>query len=247
MGDFIDAALGFPAVVFSVLLIVVVVYWVLVLAGALDLGDADADGGLDGILDRLDLGGTPASVVLSVVVAIGWFASLVGTVALDAAGVSTGARVTLAILVLLLALVIGGLVARLASRSAAPALPDRARGVAHGTSSAGSASSAPAASTPTSARPRCTPPDGSSAIVQVRQTGSDTFAAGMRALHLRLRLRRRVLLGRAGRPVGSTEGPLMDVITTGFVVLVVVLVLVVLGVPCCWSAGCSARSSRARR
>ena len=117
MGDFIDAALGFPAVVFSVLLVVVVVYWVLVLAGAVDVGDADADGGLDGILDRLDLGGTPATVVLSVVVAIGWFASLVGTVALDAAGVSTGARVALAILVLLLALVIGGLVARLASRS----------------------------------------------------------------------------------------------------------------------------------
>ena len=117
MGDFIDAALGFPAVVFSVLLVVVVVYWVLVLAGAVDVGDSDADGGLDGILDRLDLGGTPATVVLSVVVAIGWFASLVGTVALDAAGVSTGARVALAILVLLLALVIGGLVARLASRS----------------------------------------------------------------------------------------------------------------------------------
>src|SRR5262249_20276392 len=48
--------------------------------------------------------------------------------------------------------------------------------------------------------------------------------------HLRIRLRRRVLLGRAGRPLESTEGPLMDVISLGFLVLVVVLVVVVLGV-----------------
>ena len=180
MDDFIDAALGFPAVVFSVLLVVVVVYWVLVLAGAVDLGDADADGAVDGILDRLDLGGTPATVVLSVVVAVGWFAGLVGTVALDAAGVSTGARIALAILVLLLALVIGGLVARLASRSLRrlfPTAPEASR-----TGFIGRECVIRTGRVDTDfGQAEVHAADGSSAVVQVRQTGSDTFAAGMRA------------------------------------------------------------------
>jgi multicomponent Na+:H+ antiporter subunit G len=35
MGEFVDAALGFPAVLFTFLLVVVVGYWILVLLGAL--------------------------------------------------------------------------------------------------------------------------------------------------------------------------------------------------------------------
>jgi hypothetical protein len=52
--EFLTAILAFPTVVFTILLGVVVVYWLFVLLGALDidlLGDADLDGGHDLHLD----------------------------------------------------------------------------------------------------------------------------------------------------------------------------------------------------
>ncbi|MEV0714161.1 hypothetical protein [Asanoa sp. NPDC050611] len=171
MGDFIDTALGFPAVVFTVLLAVVVCYWILVLVGGFD---ADADGWLDGALDRLGLGGTPATIVLSIVVAVAWFASLVGSVLF-------GAHPLLEILVLLASLAVGWLVAnqlRRPLRRFFPTAPEASRhdfvgrecvirtgrvGIDFGQAEVHAA-------------------DGSSAIVQVRQTGPDTFAAGTRAV-----------------------------------------------------------------
>ncbi|HBL31463.1 MAG TPA: hypothetical protein DD490_31955, partial [Acidobacteria bacterium] len=48
MSEFLNAILAFPTVIYTILLGVVVGYWLFVLLGALDinlLGDADLDGG----------------------------------------------------------------------------------------------------------------------------------------------------------------------------------------------------------
>ena len=44
-------ALSFPGVVYTVLLGVVLVYWLFVVFGAISLGDGSADGALDGDRD----------------------------------------------------------------------------------------------------------------------------------------------------------------------------------------------------
>ncbi|HEX5945155.1 MAG TPA: hypothetical protein VFY82_02715 [Acidimicrobiales bacterium] len=55
MGGFFDAALGFPAVVFTVLLAPVLAYWLAVVLGALDI-DLFGDLGVDGV-DGVDVDG----------------------------------------------------------------------------------------------------------------------------------------------------------------------------------------------
>lgn len=61
MSDFIEAALSFPTVVFSVLLGVTVVYWVFtLLTGGLQVGTGGGGGG-GGVLDALDGSGGPGS------------------------------------------------------------------------------------------------------------------------------------------------------------------------------------------
>lgn len=78
MDEFLSAALGFPAVIFGAALIVVVCFWLLVLAGAAghDSFDADLETGAAG------LGGVPVSVSVSLLVLLSWFGSLAGTVLL---------------------------------------------------------------------------------------------------------------------------------------------------------------------
>jgi hypothetical protein len=84
MGEFVRAALGFPAVLFSFSLIVVVAYWALVLLGGAGLDILDGDeagetGHAAGPLAGLGLGGVPASVAVSLLIALAWFGSLAGT------------------------------------------------------------------------------------------------------------------------------------------------------------------------
>lgn len=95
MRDFFEAALSFPTVLFSLLLVVLVVYWLSVLAGALDVDVLDADVELDvavdgdgaeglvGVLDSLGLTGVPVTVSVTMLVTVGWFVSLCGTALLD--------------------------------------------------------------------------------------------------------------------------------------------------------------------
>jgi len=101
MSGFVTAALAFPAVLFSFLLIVVIGYWVLALVGVLDVEDGDIG----------FFGGVPLPISLSLLVAFSWFLSLVGTVLID--GVGTPLRVGLGVGVLLAALVLGALGTRL--------------------------------------------------------------------------------------------------------------------------------------
>lgn len=86
MDKLLDASFSFPAVIFSVAMGVVIVYWLIVLIGVLDIdlfdadAEVDADGGLAGLLSGIGLGGVPATVALSLLIAFAWFTSLVGTV-----------------------------------------------------------------------------------------------------------------------------------------------------------------------
>lgn len=107
MAEFIDAAFGFPTALFTFSLMVVAGYWALVLAGGLDLdllgagADADAgagagagdegsaDGPVSGWLAFLGLGGVPATVVLSLLIALAWFVSLAGSALTSGGGART--------------------------------------------------------------------------------------------------------------------------------------------------------------
>ncbi len=174
MGEFVDAALSFPAAIFSVLLAVVVLYWLLVLIGTLDVEIGDLHLG-----DGIGLGGVPITVSVSVLAAVSWFLTLAGTVSI--AGLATTPRTLVGIVVLVLATVIGLLVARLV------AVPLRRLYVTGGQAfrsdflgrecviRTGTVSG-------DFGQAEVTADDGSSAIIQVRQTGEHELANGHRAL-----------------------------------------------------------------
>ncbi|GAB3737930.1 hypothetical protein GCM10027598_65760 [Amycolatopsis oliviviridis] len=177
MGGFVTAALGFPAVLFSFLLIVVIGYWLLALFGAVDSDGLDVPG--DGLL--AGFGGVPLSLSLSLLIAFTWFASLAGTVLLDDLELSTPSRIGLGVGVLAVALVLGTLGTRVIvvplRRVFGPAKePSRrdfvGRAAVIRTSSVthdfGQAEVAAA--------------DGSTAIVDVRQAGRGNLTAGSRVV-----------------------------------------------------------------
>jgi hypothetical protein len=98
---FIDAALAFPTVLFSVLLLVAIGYWVVVLFSRFDVdpvggpgigavGDAAAEGGVAAALGAVGLGGVPVTVVVTALIGLAWFLSLAGDAV---AGTATPARV----------------------------------------------------------------------------------------------------------------------------------------------------------
>ena len=177
MAEFFQATLAFPAVLFTFLLIVCVGYWLLTLLGAVDI-DSDA-GDAGDLLGSLGFGGVPLTIALTLTIVVGWFLSLVGTVLIE--GFGTGARIALGVLVLLVALVLALLVTRL--------LVTPLRSVFH---------SGPTASRADFVGRTCVirtgtvttdfgqaevhAEDGSSAVVQVRQTGTDELRAGRPAL-----------------------------------------------------------------
>ena len=84
MADFLNIVSGFPTVIFTVLLGVIFLYWLLAILGAVDIDildldvdvDVDVDaanvGGLTGLLSTLGLSGPPVTVILSVLIAVAW-------------------------------------------------------------------------------------------------------------------------------------------------------------------------------
>lgn len=90
MSELLSAMLAFPTVIFTVLLGVVVTYWIFVILGALDIdmlefdvdtdvdadvdvdGDGDYDSGLAGVWNALGLGGVPVTLSLSLLVLAAW-------------------------------------------------------------------------------------------------------------------------------------------------------------------------------
>ncbi|GAA0811424.1 hypothetical protein [Spirilliplanes yamanashiensis] len=78
MGGFVEAALSFPTVLFTFLLAVVVVYWLVVMVGG-----ADTDSLGEDAFGSVGLGGVPVTVALSLLIAVAWFVSLAGAVLLE--------------------------------------------------------------------------------------------------------------------------------------------------------------------
>lgn len=128
MSEFLTAILAFPTVLFTLPLGVVLLYWLLVLLGALDLDLFDFGGdGVDGgegaggledegdsdFLGVLGLGGVPATFALSLLVFFSWILCLVASQALEALDLEGGlAGAGTAALSLGLALPLAGLAVR---------------------------------------------------------------------------------------------------------------------------------------
>ncbi|MEU0137557.1 hypothetical protein ABZ172_26520 [Streptomyces sp. NPDC006296] len=109
MNEFLSAATTFPAVVFGAALVVVVCFWLLVLAGAAgtDAFDTDLDTGAVGF------GGVPVSVSVSLFVVLSWFTCLTGSVLVLRGGATGTPRALLHLAVLAGALLIAWGVVRM--------------------------------------------------------------------------------------------------------------------------------------
>jgi hypothetical protein len=169
MSGFVTAALAFPAVLFSFLLVVVIGYWILALLGVLDVEDGEVG----------FFGGVPLSISLSLLVAFTWFLSLVGTVLI--APVDTPLRIGLGAGVLLAALVLGALATRLVvvplrrlfAGAAEPTRKDFVGRVCVVRTST---------VTEDFGQAEVTAADGSSAIVQIRLAGEGNLGLGSRVV-----------------------------------------------------------------
>ncbi|MFC4858737.1 hypothetical protein [Actinophytocola glycyrrhizae] len=176
MGDFVEAALSFPAVIFTFLLAAVLLYWLLVLVGTLDIEIGDLDVG-----DGLGLGGVPVTVTASVLVVVSWFVTLAGGVVTEGLDLGTVVTVVLGCGVLLVALICGLFAARLV------AVPLRRLYAPGGEASRNDFVGRECVIrtgtvTGEFGQAEVTALDGSTAIVQVRQTGEHELAYGNRAL-----------------------------------------------------------------
>jgi hypothetical protein len=162
MDGFVDAVLRFPTVLFTPLLIIVVAYWAVVVAGG---ADPDAEPGDGGLLAYAGLGGLPAVVPLSLLVAFAWFGSLAGAVFLPGW------------IALLGALALGWILTRLAVVLIRRFTPDGAE-VSRADFVGLTCVIRTGRVTRTFGQAEVHAHDGSSAIVQVRQTGVDHLSAG---------------------------------------------------------------------
>jgi len=167
MGGFFEAVLSFPAVILTPLLVVVIGYWIVVIAGGAD-PEGDGISGEGGVLAFVGLGGVPASVVLSLLIAFAWFVSLAGGELLGAipAGIVLAAAVVVAWVLTRLSVL---LLKRLMPAGAEPSRADfvgRTAVIRTGRVTA------------TFGQAEVHSADGSSAIVQVRQAGDDDLRAG---------------------------------------------------------------------
>ncbi|MFE7750071.1 hypothetical protein [Streptomyces sp. NPDC057428] len=100
MTEFISAALAFPAVLFGAALVVVVCFWLLVLAGAVGHDSFDTD--LDA--EAVGFDGVPVAVSVSLFVVISWFTGLTGSLLVLRAGATGTPRAALHVAVLVGAL-----------------------------------------------------------------------------------------------------------------------------------------------
>ncbi|MDP4503819.1 hypothetical protein [Nonomuraea turcica] len=163
MGEFLSTALSFPTVIFSFLLVVVAGYWLVVITGLFELDDDAA---------WLGLGGVPAGVTLSLLIALAWLLCLIGS------QFATGG-----LLIAVPFAAAGG--AWLATRGLVVPLrrlfPDgdrHSRGDFVGQMCVIRTGSA----THDFGQAEVTAADGSSAVVQVRTTGQDRLSRGDKAL-----------------------------------------------------------------
>jgi hypothetical protein len=163
MTEFADTAFSFPTVIFSILLIVVVGYWLAVITGLFEVDDDAA---------WLGLGGVPAGIALSLLVAVAWLLCLIGSqvvsggplVAVPVVAAAGGWLATRGLLVPLRRLFPEG------DRHSRADFVGQMCVIRTG------------AATPDFGQAEVSAADGSSAIVQVRTTGQDRLDRGATAL-----------------------------------------------------------------
>ncbi|NUU23481.1 MAG: hypothetical protein HOV68_18520 [Streptomycetaceae bacterium] len=177
MGEFVAAVLSFPAMVFTFALVVVTAFWLCVLIGAID-HDAFEHGGSS---DAFGLGGVPLTIAVSLLVSLAWALSVVGGVLLGRTDLSSAAHAALATGVLLLAVASAWTVTRVLVRPLRHLFPDEPGPSRHdfvgltcvirtGWVDLGFGQA------------EVTARDGTSALVQVRQTGMDELGSGSTGL-----------------------------------------------------------------
>ena len=112
MDLFLSTAFGFPTVLFTPMLIVVLGYWIFVVVGAADtetLDSVDSGGdaaGLSAVLSKAGLGRVPVTVALTMLICVAWFVSMMGSIVTSLIGTtSTPMLWALGAVVLLIALV----------------------------------------------------------------------------------------------------------------------------------------------
>ncbi len=135
MGMFLDTAFGFPTVLFTPLLVVVAVYWLLVSVGAtgsdaLDsVDDSGEAAGLSSLMSRVGLGRVPVTVALSSLICVAWFVSMMGSIMTSLLHItSTPLLIALGLVVLLIALVAAWAVTSGLVMSVQRFLPSRSSG-----------------------------------------------------------------------------------------------------------------------
>ncbi|PSK90250.1 hypothetical protein CLV63_12379 [Murinocardiopsis flavida] len=185
MGAFVQAALGFPTVLFTFSLVVVVAYWVLVLVGGAEVdmldGDVPDSGGAIGLLGGIGLGGVPGTVSVSLVIAVAWFLSLSGASLATGWGLSPTWLIVILVGVLALALMGAWLVTAFIVMGLRKALPDARESSLHDfvgrtcTIRTGKV-------TMDFGQAEAASEDGSTSVIQVRQHGDDPLTAGSTAL-----------------------------------------------------------------
>lgn len=192
MTEFIGAALSFPAVIFSFALVVVIGYWAVALLGGIgidvldtdfdtDTDTGDGSAGVGGFLAGIGLGGVPVTVVLSLMISISWFGSLVGTVILDQFELSTPLLVALGLVAIAAAVVIAWLLTALVTMAIRRNLPQIRESSRQDFIGKVCVIKTPPLGNDLG-QAEITSHDGSSANITVRQTGSDVFTAGGTAL-----------------------------------------------------------------
>ncbi|MFH8616619.1 hypothetical protein ACH4E8_16275 [Streptomyces sp. NPDC017979] len=121
MDAFVAAAVGFPTLFLTAALVVVIGFWLLVLAGALEHDGFDVD--IDA--HALHLGGEPVAVSGSLLIAVAWFLSLTsGVLLFDADEGGTDAVLPLGFAALGWSLVGAWALVRLLVRPLAKLFPD---------------------------------------------------------------------------------------------------------------------------
>jgi hypothetical protein len=123
MSDFVELITAFPAVVFTALLAFCLAWWLVALVAGVGDGvdsEPDADGALDDIGDALGISSVPPAIGLSVISFVGWIVSLGVMAAVRAADVSGGVLAAAGVIALVVAFVVGVLIARPIAKRAAP-------------------------------------------------------------------------------------------------------------------------------
>ena len=183
MGAFIAAATGFPAIVFTAALVVVVLYWLLVALGAADAHGHGHVHTRTHVHSRAHsagrwLGGVPVTLAFSLFVAVGWLISFCASVLFVPSG---RAGVLVGVVVLIGTVYVSWQATKLFVRPLHRLFPDE-----HGPSRLDFVGLTCTIRTGRvdagfgQAEVRAA--DGSAAVVQVRQTGNDALAGGSTGL-----------------------------------------------------------------